>query len=86
VIDDGLAARKALSDRMPDFVDRLAAAEADGEGQARAFQALRASETTGRPLGNIEFIAGLERLLGRPIARRAPGRKPGQATEQLDLL
>ena len=36
---------------------------------------------------NSDFIAGLERLLGRPIAKRAPGRKPkGVVTGQLDLL
>ena len=51
------------------------------------FKALRGSEGSGRPLGNHEFISGLERLLGRPIARRAPGRKPKEPTSsQLDLL
>ena len=35
-----------------------------------------AAETTGRPLGAAAFVADLERRLGRPIARRAPGRKP----------
>jgi hypothetical protein len=33
-------------------------------------------------LGNEDFIKGLERLLGRPVARRAPGRKP--ATRDAD--
>jgi hypothetical protein len=33
-------------------------------------------EDSGRPLGTADFVTGLERLLGRPIARRAPGRKP----------
>ena len=52
-----------------------------------SFRALRASEGSGRPVGNADFIAGLERLLGRPIARRAPGRKPkGVVTDQLELL
>ena len=32
-----------------------------------AFGALRAAETTGRPLGNAEFVAGLERVPGRPF-------------------
>jgi hypothetical protein len=37
--------------------------------------------------GAPELIAGLEWLLGRPIARRAPARKPsGHTTAQLDLL
>lgn len=62
---------------------------ADGSGclAYAAFAALRGTETTGRPLGNADFIAGLERLLGRPIARRAPGRKPlDLSTDQSSLL
>ena len=52
------------------------------------FTALRRSEGTGRPLGAEEFVTGLERLLGRPIARRAPGRKPAASPDdrQLTLL
>jgi putative transposase len=46
-----------------------------GEDPA-ASGAIRAAELTGRPLGTADFVADLERLLGRPIARRAPGRKP----------
>ena len=52
-----------------------------------AFRAFRSSEGSGRPLGNAGFIANLERLLGRPVARRASGRKSKSAgAEQLDLL
>jgi hypothetical protein len=29
-----------------------------------------------------EFVIGLERRLGRPIARQAPGRKPAPATTE----
>lgn len=43
---------------------------------AAAFATLRAAELTGRPLGTADFVADLERRLGRPVARRAPGRKP----------
>jgi hypothetical protein len=58
-----------------------------GEAGEAAFAALRSAETTGRPLGNADFIEGLERLLGRPIARRAPGRKPTPpALDQPKLL
>ena len=39
------------------------------------YQALRRSEGAGRLVGAPEFVAGLEKLVGRPIARRAPGRK-----------
>jgi len=50
---------------------------------------LRRAESTGRPLGAPEFVIGLESLLGRKMARRAPARKPEmQSTdaEQLELL
>jgi putative transposase len=32
---------------------------------------------TGRPLGDAGFVAHLEQLLGRPLARHKPGPKPG---------
>jgi hypothetical protein len=57
--------------RVSDF----AALIADRANDA-SFAALRAAEHTGRPLGMKDFIEGLERTLGRRIARRAPGRKP----------
>jgi hypothetical protein len=53
------------------------------------FSELRRAEATGRPLGAPEFDAGLENLLGRKIARRAPWRKPISkipAAGQLELL
>jgi len=69
-------------DRVGHFADLLGADKEDA-----VFQLLRAAEGSGRPLGNAEFIAGLERVLGRPIARRAPGRKPKETVvAQLDLL
>jgi putative transposase len=46
------------------------------DGEDTSFADLRAAEGTGRPLGNADFIAGLERILGRRLARRAPRRKP----------
>jgi putative transposase len=57
--------------RVADFASLIAPDAAD----ERAFADIRAAEGTGRPLGNAQFIEGLERILGRPIARRAPGRK-----------
>jgi hypothetical protein len=53
------------------------------------FSELRRAEATGRPLGTPEFVDRLENLLGRKIARRAPGRKPATdspVAEQLELL
>ncbi len=72
---DGVVTVAPVLERMPDFAERLAEAETDASGLQRAFSALRSSEGTGRPVGNADFVAGLERLLGRPVARRAPGRK-----------
>ena len=68
-VDDELVTVEPVLERAPKFAELLT--ERDDEG----YGALRASEGSGRPVGNAEFIAGLERLLGRPIARRAPGRK-----------
>jgi hypothetical protein len=53
---------------VPDIAT-LIAVEGDDEA---SFARLRAAEGTGRPLGNAAFIAGLERILGRGIGRRAP--------------
>ncbi len=66
--DDKLVQTQPLLDRVGDFASFLA----QGEDPA-AFQALRTPETTGRPLGNEAFVQGLERILGRPLARRRPG-------------
>jgi hypothetical protein len=37
-------------------------------------------------LANADFVAGLERLRGRPIARRAPGRKKAIKAPSQDEL
>jgi len=78
--DDDLVSVKPLLDRMPDFAEQLEAAERDAGGWESAFSALRLSEGTGRPLGAADFVSDLERLLGRPVARRAPGRKSSAPT------
>ncbi len=69
--DDGLATVAPLLELAPDWRDFLA-----GGLRADEHAAIRASERTGRALGAAGFIAGLEHRLGRPIARRKPGRKP----------
>lgn len=74
--DDGLVVVQPLLDRVPRFDDLLEPSDAD----ERAFMAIRAAETTGRPLGTADFVADLERRLGRPLARRAPGRKPAKGS------
>jgi putative transposase len=73
--DDGLVTVKPVLDRVRDFAALLASEPND----AAAFSALRQSERSGRPLANADFIVGLERLLGRRILRRAPGRKKASA-------
>jgi hypothetical protein len=46
------------------------------------FTELRRAEGTGRPLGAADFVRGLEKVLGRKIERRAPGRK---VSNELDM-
>jgi putative transposase len=81
--DDGLVKVRPVLDRIP-HLKRLLEAGADED-----FSELRRAEGTGRPLGAPEFVAGLEMLLGRKIARRAPGQKLAREesdAEQLRLL
>ena len=69
--DDGLVSVGPVLERTTSFAELIGSDDAPG-----ALAAIRAAETTGRPLGTAAFVADLERRLGRPIARRAPGRKP----------
>src|SRR5947207_402678 len=71
---DGLVNVKPLLDRVSDFAALLR----DGRFDENSFARIRDAETTGRPLATAEFVVQLERILGRRIARRAPGRKPSQ--------
>ena len=81
-LDDALATVGPVLGRIEDF-PALIRTPADDP----AFAALRAAETTGRALGNADFIAGLERILRRPIALRAPGGKPrGAAADQVSMF
>ena len=79
--DDGLVTVAPVLSRVADFTALLTPDRADED----AFAKIRLAEGTGRPLANADFIAGLEKILGRPIARRAPGRK-AKSVEQPDLL
>jgi putative transposase len=79
--DDGLVTVRPVLDRVERFAELIQTNPNDP-----AFAAIRAAESTGRPLAAAEFIAGLERVLGRRIARRAPGRKPLIVEEQPGLL
>ena len=80
--DDGVVRVAPVLERAGDIAAFLAQDE-----PVSAWSALRASERTGRPLGTDAFVADLERRLGRPIARRAPGRKGRTVVaDQMSLL
>jgi putative transposase len=81
-VDDNLVTVRPVLDRTSCFADLLL------RDRPEDFAALRRSEGSGRPVGTAEFVTGLERLLGRPISRRAPGPKPANRVdgEQLELL
>ena len=69
--DDELATVAPLRALIPDFA-ALLAAPADPATTAR----IERAPTIGRPLGAPEWIAALERRLGRPLAPGKPGPKP----------
>ncbi|HEX4159928.1 MAG TPA: hypothetical protein VHY79_15795 [Rhizomicrobium sp.] len=79
--DDALVRVKPALRRVADFRALIRPDPRDAERFAR----LRALERTGRPLAAANFVADLEKCLGRPIARRSPGRKP-KPREQAELL
>src|SRR5271166_2200168 len=66
--DDGLV-------RVSPLIARLGRITAlvDTEPEASAVAALRAAESIGRPLGADDFVADLERRLGRKLRRQKPG-------------
>jgi putative transposase len=72
-VDDALVTVQPVLDRIPHLKDLLRVYMEDN------FSELRRAEATGRPLGPPEFVTGLESLLGRKIARRAPGRSRANA-------
>ena len=69
--DDGLVSTAPLLERESDWRALLDQGLSEEEHLS-----LQAGERTGRPLGSGEFVAALERDLGRPLARKKPGRKP----------
>ena len=76
--NDELATVAPLRALAPDFAALLAVPTR-----------IERAPTIGRPLGSPEWIAMLERLLGRPLAPRKPGPKPrleGDTARQAQLL
>jgi putative transposase len=78
--DDGLVRVAPLIERVGGFVDLIGL-----ETDETPFAALRDAERTGRPLGSDDFVAELERLTGRRLRRRTPGRKSSGRAEQLEF-
>ena len=79
-----LLAVRTILDRVANFRNDLLQPGA-GEG----FSDLRRAESAGRSVGAADFVSGPEKVSGRKIERRAPGRKaPREPVEanQLRLL
>jgi len=69
--DDRVVHAKPLLERVRNWRSFL---EDPLTGEER--EAIRAHESTGRPLGSPAFVARLEKRLGRTLARQKPGPKP----------
>ena len=72
--DDEVVTVGPVLDRVGDFAAFLGT-----DDDAAAYAALRQSETTGRPLGDARWIAGVERESGRTLAPQKRGPKPRAA-------
>jgi putative transposase len=82
--DDELATVAPLRGLIPDFAAILAMPT-----DAATMTQIERAPAIGRPLGRPEWIAMLERRLGRPLARAKPGPKPRverDTTRQAQLL
>jgi putative transposase len=78
--DDGLVSVRPVPDRATDFAALIADTDGDAE-----FAALRAAEQTGRPLGNADFIAGLECILNRAASARAKSQTAASRSDEAHL-
>jgi putative transposase len=71
--DDGITALAPIRDRFPQLADLLAS-----EPEADMFGRLRAAESVGRPLGDDDFLASIERLTRRSLKPGKRGPKPSR--------
>ncbi len=71
--DDALVEVSPMLSIVGDWSRYLAGSEDERIGEKIA-----TCSRTGRPLGDDRFVESLERATGRVLARRRPGRKPGQ--------
>ena len=74
--DDVLVKVRPVLDRQPRFADLI---DARNDDDPQLFRALRLAEMSGRPAGAADFVAALERRLGRTITPRPRGR-PAKTT------
>lgn len=74
--DDVLVKVRPVLDRQPRFADLI---DARNDDDPQLFRALRLAEMSGRPAGTADFVAALERRLGRTITPRPRGR-PAKTT------
>jgi putative transposase len=79
--DDGLVSVSRLLSRADDWKNFL-----DEGLDGAACEVIRASERTGRPLGDKSFIRKLEKKLDRTLTRRKPGPKPASRADQPKLF
>lgn len=70
--DDALARVAPMLARVPDWAALLR-----GNDDPDIAETLERHQRTGRPLGDEKFLASAERKLGRPLAPKKRGRKPG---------
>ncbi len=69
--DDGVVSVAPLLAVAPDWTAFLKQGLSEAE-----LKVIQSAERTGRPMGSKEFVADLERRLGRTLARQKPGPKP----------
>ena len=70
-----------MLDRYGDFAAFLGSAE-----DQQATRALRMAETTGRPIGDADWLTLIERQSGRTLAPRKRGPKPIQRSEGVSCI
>ena len=79
--DDALVEVAPLLDRYGDFAAFLGSAE-----DQQATRALRLAETTGRPIGDADWLALIEQQSGRTLALRKSGPKPNRRSEGVSCI
>ena len=71
-VSDGIVNVAPMLERTGDW-----RAYVETEIPPKTMQTLRGHTSTGRPAGNENFVARLERMTGRTLRKRRPGPRPG---------